>query len=466
MRTRLLASYLLFACALLVILEVPLGLIEADLQTRASFSFLDRQASALATLTAEDLENGNLSDLKTTATSFALRATGLDITVFDQDGFAVVVTGPSGIRETAIHTRTQLVLSGQASVSGRVRDPSLGRDLLVEARPVGIRADAARSGNPAAANARGVIVVATTTARLDGRIAAIHLALVGVGLAVLGAAVVIALFMSRSLSRPVVEITDAVGRIATGDLSARAPVEHGPPELRALARRVNGMAARIDHLLGAQRAFVADASHQLRTPLAAMRLRLENLRARVDVPTRADVDACASEVARLSRLVDGLLTLARAEQAHGEREAVDVAAVALERRQTWAPLADERGVVLGLEVAGHPTRVMAVPGHLEQVLDNLLDNAVDVTPPGCRVQMVILNGGPTVTVHVVDEGPGMSPEERRRAFDRFWRGTDTDAGSGLGLAIVRQLVEACGGTVELQGADGGGIDATVTLERA
>jgi signal transduction histidine kinase len=197
-----------------------------------------------------------------------------------------------------------------------------------------------------------------------------------------------------------------------------------------------------------------------------MRLRLDNLRARVDAPAQADVDACASEVARLSRLVDGLLALARAEQASVARGVVELDAVALDRQEAWAPLADERGVVLELQVADHPTRVRAVPGHLEQVLDNLIDNAVEVTPAGRHVQLVVANGGPTVEVHVVDEGPGMTSEERRRAFDRFWRGTDTEAGSGLGLAIVRQLVEACGGSVELRGADGGGIDATVTLERA
>ncbi|HUO48200.1 MAG TPA: HAMP domain-containing sensor histidine kinase, partial [Acidimicrobiales bacterium] len=182
---------------------------------------------------------------------------------------------------------------------------------------------------------------------------------------------------------------------------------------------------------------------------------------------QGDVDACSSEVARLSRLVDGLLALARAEQANLQRDVVDVEAVAQDRQDAWTPLADERAVLIDLAVADHPARAMAVPGHLEQVLDNLIDNAVEVTPPGGRVQLVVANGGPSVELHVVDEGPGMSAEERRRAFDRFWRGSDTeaDAGSGLGLAIVRQLVEACGGTVELRDTDRGGIDATITLER-
>jgi signal transduction histidine kinase len=464
-RTRLLASYLLFACALLVILEIPLGLIESDVQTRASFSFLDRQTAALGTLTAEDLESGNFAVLREAATSFAQRATGIDVTVFDRNGFVVLSTGPSANQRVAIHARTQLVLSGQPSVTGRAPNPRGGHDLIFETRPVGVATGTA-SGSPNATAAPGILVLTYSTSRLDARIRSIDLALVGVGLGVLATATVLALFMSRSLSRPVVEITGAVGRIAGGDLSARAPTTHGPPELRTLATSVNAMAARLDHLLDAQRAFVADASHQLRSPLTAMRLRLENLRARVDGPGQADVEACASEVARLSRLVDGLLALARAEQANVGRAVVELDAVALDRQEAWAPLADERGVLLELQVGDNPTCVRAVPGHLEQVLDNLIDNAVEVTPPGRQVQLVVHNGGPTVEVHVVDQGPGMTAEERRRAFDRFWRGSDTEAGSGLGLAIVRQLVEACGGTVELRGGDGGGIDATVTLERA
>ena len=461
MRSRLLASYLLFACALFVILEVPLGLLETDIQTRASFSFLDRQATALAGVATQDLGRGNLADLRATATSFAARATGLDVAVYDHGGALLLTTGPHLIRAVAGHARHQLQASGDTGVTGRYQGQRGAGAVLYEAKPFDLR-----PAEPGGAETQGVLVVATTTSRLDGRIAGVDLDLLAVGVAVLAAAVVIALFMSRSLSRPVVDITEAVERIAGGDLAARAPADRGPAELRTLATRVNAMAARIDHLLGAQRAFVADASHQLRTPLTAMRLRLENLSARIGPAAQADVDACADEVARLSRLVDGLLALARAEAGAPEPEVVDAGAVAHERRDAWAPLADERGVLLGLELAGHSATVLAVPGHLEQVLDNLLDNAVEATPPGHHVQLVIANGGSTVELHVVDEGPGMSTEERRRAFDRFWRGTDSDAGSGLGLAIVRQLVEACGGTVELRGADGGGTDATVTLRRA
>jgi signal transduction histidine kinase len=467
-RARLLASYLLFACALLVILEVPLGILETSRQQQATLANLDRQATGMAALASEAFEQGSVTDLRATATAFAGQA-GFGIAVIDGRGNPVVVAGPRGVLGVAATERTNLLASKSASSSGRVKNPGGGGDLLFYARPVVLgpgSVDPNAAGAGAGTAPAGVVVATITTTRLDGRIRGVDLDLLGVGLAVLATAVVIALVLSRSLSRPVVEITGAVERIASGDLSARAPGEHGPPELRTLAARVNSMAARLDRLLVAQRAFVADASHQLRTPLTALRLRLENLGARVAPVDQADVDACTSEVARLSRLVDGLLALARAEEAVAVRLVVDIDTVANDRHDAWAPLADERGVTLDVRVPATPTRVWAVPGHLEQVLDNLLDNAVEATPAGRQVHVVVSNGAGAVEIHVVDEGPGMAPDERRRAFDRFWRGGETEGGSGLGLAIVRQLVDACGGTVELRGAPGGGVDATVTLERA
>ncbi|HEX3424751.1 MAG TPA: HAMP domain-containing sensor histidine kinase, partial [Acidimicrobiales bacterium] len=107
------------------------------------------------------------------------------------------------------------------------------------------------------------------------------------------------------------------------------------------------------------------------------------------------------------------------------------------------------------------------PGHLEQILDNLLANAVEVSPPGRGIEVGVANGGGAVTVHVRDHGPGLSEQERQRAFDRFWQGGATPTGtSGLGLAIVRQLAVANGGTITLDAPPGGGLDAVVSLPGA
>jgi signal transduction histidine kinase len=218
---------------------------------------------------------------------------------------------------------------------------------------------------------------------------------------------------------------------------------------------------------------VADVSHQLRTPLAALRLRLEMME--VDIPKRAhdDFDAATAEVHRLSRLVDGLLMLARAENRPSARERTDVAAIVAGRRATWLPLAEERHVDIVVE--GRRTFALVTPGNLEQVLDNLIANAIDVSPAGTTITLRIdappvRHEGAWTTVHVVDEGPGMSPERRAFAFARFERrGRDTEGtigGFGLGLAIVRQLVVADRGEVELLEAPSGGLDVCVRLAAA
>jgi signal transduction histidine kinase len=227
------------------------------------------------------------------------------------------------------------------------------------------------------------------------------------------------------------------------------------------------MAERVHQLVETQRRFVADASHQLRTPLTALRLRLENLAASAGPPDVAELEAAEAETQRLARLVDGLLALSRAQDQRGSREPVDVMAVARDRRDAWAPLAEERGISLVVEGSAGQASALAVPGHLEQILDNLLSNAVEATPPETHVAIVVEGptdtGDPVVVVHVRDQGPGMTPSEREHAFDRFWQGQDRVGGSGLGLAIVQQLAESSGGNVELGEGDGGGLDAAVTL---
>jgi signal transduction histidine kinase len=281
--------------------------------------------------------------------------------------------------------------------------------------------------------------------------------------------------LARQVTKPLDDLERAAGDLGAGDLDARAPVPDGPPELHRLAESFNATATRLQDLVASQQAFVADASHQLRTPLAALRLRSENLEGELDQVAPAAVAADLSEdatgalveVERLSRLVDGLLELARAEQVEGAPEPVELAVLVGERVDAWAALADERNVALLAEVPD-ALRASSTPGRLEQVLDNLVANALDVAPAGSAVRVIAARANGTVELSVVDAGPGMPPEQRARAFDRFWRpsGADRDGGSGLGLAIVARLVTADGGTVALHEAPGGGLAATVTLRPA
>jgi signal transduction histidine kinase len=262
---------------------------------------------------------------------------------------------------------------------------------------------------------------------------------------------------------PLLALERAAWRAGEGDLAVRADERSGPPEVRSLASEFNVMVREIETLLRAQEAFVADASHQLRTPLTALRLRLENLARDVAPPGQRDLDGALAEVERLGRLVEGLLVLARTDATGAASAAVELAPLVQDRADAWEAFAGERGVVLHVDVpAGE--RAYVNPERLDQVLDNLIANALEVSPDGSALRLWVRDG----ELHVVDEGPGLTDEQRGRAFDRFWRGADRgdgsgQGGSGLGLAIVDRLVRADGGEVELRRADSGGVDAVIRL---
>ncbi len=232
-----------------------------------------------------------------------------------------------------------------------------------------------------------------------------------------------------------------------------------------MAEEFNETVSRLDVLLHSQQEFVADASHQLRTPLAALRLRLENLERDVTGPGRRDLEASLSELERLSRLVDGLLALARADAAAPAPVPVRLDEIVGVRMRVWSVQAEARGVRLEADVAPG-LQARATPESLEQVLDNLLSNAIGVSPAGTAVTVVARRDAAAVEVRVVDEGPGMTAEQRARAFDRFWRGGEKRAGTGLGLAIAKRLVTADGGTLDLEQAPSGGLAAVVRLRPA
>lgn len=284
---------------------------------------------------------------------------------------------------------------------------------------------------------------------------------------VLAVAAGLGAIVARLLTKPLRQLNDMASRFGDGDLTARSPVT-GPRETRTLARTLNQGAERLDTLVASQRIFVADASHQLRTPLTALRLSLDNIADGVDDEfVREDVDQATAEVVRMSRLVSGLLVLARAEAKVAAPEPLALRELVEERLNVWRPAADERGVTIVL--AGHADdrpRVLAGPGNLDQVLDNVLSNALEVSPDRGTITVRVESGGPDEAVlEVLDQGPGMSAAEQARAFDRFWRGQGLTGrtGSGLGLAIVKQLVTDDGGGVALRDAPGGGLCVRIGL---
>ena len=229
-----------------------------------------------------------------------------------------------------------------------------------------------------------------------------------------------------------------------GELTARASENDGPSDVRSLAGEFNRTTAKLAALLRSQEQFVADASHELRTPLMALRLRLEN----------GETDAALVEAERLGGLVDELLELARADASGDLADDLSLGDIVERRVELWSALAEERDV--RLEAQGDGGSIRAGEGRVEQVLDNLLSNALDAAPGGSTITVIAERG----ELHVVDQGLGLTPDQRERAFDRFWRAS-TEPGSGLGLSIAKRLIELDGGTIELRAAATGGIDAVV-----
>jgi signal transduction histidine kinase len=452
---RLLASYLTLAVFVLLILEIPLGIAFARNQQALLTTGIERDATVLAGVAEDALERGVRTDLDAVVRRYDER-TGGRVVIVDDRGISVADSDPPapGRRDFSTRTEFATALSGRVATGARYSE-TLDQRLLYVAVPVA-------SGGVV----HGAVRITYPTTAVDRRVTRNWLLLAAVAAVVLAAATLASVLIARSVGRPLRRLQHTASALADGQLSARADVGAGPPEVRDVASTFNTMAARLEQLVASQRAFVADASHQLRTPLTALRLRLENLEPAVTDDAGSDLAAAIDETNRLGRLVEGLLTLARTEGAQAPTIAVDAAGAVRDRHDAWRPVTDDRALTLRLDLADVPL-VAAAPGVIEQALDNLIANAIDVAPAGSAITLTAREVAGMVELHVTDQGPGMSETQRRRAFDRFWRaGATGHDGFGLGLPIVQRLITASGGTVDLRDAPGGGLDAVVRLHPA
>lgn len=251
------------------------------------------------------------------------------------------------------------------------------------------------------------------------------------------------------------------------DTFAPLPDTDVPDEAAPLVRAVNGLLARLSGALDAQRAFVADAAHELRSPLTALKLQLKLLREAGDEAARkAAMERLAQGVERATRLVEQLLALARTEPGAAQTlAALDLADVAREALADLLPLASARGSELSLQ-ADAPVPLQGDRNGLIALVRNLADNALRYAPPGARVELLLAldDGAPLLTVD--DSGPGIPPAERGKVFDRFVRrSAQGESGSGLGLAIVRSVAQRHGATVSLADSPLGGLRVQVRWPR-
>ncbi len=467
MTRRLLLGYLAITLMVLGVLAIPLGYSLQRQELQKVTRGLVQDAFVQASKAQLSVRNGRMDpDASAAITAFAKR-TNVRVVVVDRLGKALLDTDPTlegdAAQNFADRKEFKDVLGSGVVSIGQRYSRTLGGDLVYVAVPVGDQ---------------GRVIGATrltfATDPIDKRVRGDWLFLVATALISLGAVAVLGIVLARSIGRPIRELEHAAVAFGAGDLGRRIQTDQGPHEVRSLATAFNQTAARLQEVMASQEAFVADASHQLRTPLTGLRLRLENLEPDVAEHAREDVDAAITEVDRLARMVDGLLALARVDR--GERVVaapLEVGSFLAERIAIWQPFAEERQVALSTD-APPSLWVLADPDRLSQVVDNLVANALDAI--GGRGGTIRVWGrpapgpdedSPLVDLHVTDNGPGMSATERTRAFDRFWRADNQRraefGGSGLGLAIVSKLAHADGGTVRLDQAPGGGLDAVVTL---
>jgi signal transduction histidine kinase len=450
---RLVFTYVTITAFALSMLAIPLGITFANREKDRLLFDIERDADTMSSLVEGAISAGKAipsADIMKYA-----KDNGGHVVVVNARGVALLDTDhpktPGVNYLTSTRPEIRRALAGER-VEGTRRSETAGTTLVFAAVPT---TDNGR--------VNGAVRITYPTATLDARVRKVWGRLALLCLGVLIAVALVGFLLARSVTRPVRRLEHATDRFAAGDLDARVEGEVGPHELRRLAGTFNRMAERLAGLIGAQQRFVADASHQLRTPLTALRLRLENLNAHVAEADRPAIEAAALEVARMSRLVEGLLVLARDDSVSGATEPVDVAVIARERADIWHDAASENRIRLTVDAPAHAW-ASAVGGAVEQLIDNLIDNALNVSPPNTTITVRVDTSAATVAVHVLDEGPGLDAEARTRAFDRFWRAPGSaTGGSGLGLAIVRQLAEASNGTARLDARAGGGLDAVVRL---
>lgn len=449
MTRRLLFSYLAITAIVLLMLEVPLAVFYGQREKDRLTANVERDAMVMATIYEDALQDRTTPDPRT-AEVYAER-TGARVAVTDGAGISEVDTGADAERDLSTRPEIITALRGERSVGIRHSD-TLGTDLLYVAVPVA-------SGG----KVHGAVRLTLDTSEVDERIHRFWLALTGIAVVVLIAVAAMGWLLARWITRPIRRLQMAANRFSSGDLTPTTPDTTAPPELVDLETSMNTMAERLDGHIERQRSFVADASHQLRTPLTALRLRLENMGWMTTNPTaQAEVEHAVDETERLGALVGELLQLARSERRE-EPVPTDLVQLARDRVDTWGALADQAAVDLVFDATDDSLVVGVVPGGLEQMLDNLLDNAIRAAPPGSQVRVSCTGGTNTHRLTVADRGPGMTAEERAHALERFWQADPTTSGSGLGLPIVRALVEGSGGSLALEDNAPTGLAAVIDL---
>jgi len=448
LRTRLLLALAYVLLLAIVALEVPLALslrdrVDAEVRSQATGES-DVVAASAADLLGSRSSRAGLASL---ATSAATSVRGRVI-VLDAQGQVLADSAGSETLGTSYASRPEVQAALRGNREQRVRHSmSIGADLLATAAPI------IRGGRII-----GAVRVTQSVASVHRAVRRTIAELALVGATVLLVGLLAGALIAGQIARPLKRLERAARNVADGDLEARA-LEEGSVEQRSLARSFNEMTERLTALVSAQRRFVADASHQLRTPLTGLKLRLEALG---NGSTSPDLREATAEVDRLALIVEELLTLSRAGEASAAVTRCDLAAAARDALRRFMGAARERGVVLTTATSRGDAFGWCVRRELDRALDALIENALAYAAAGGAVEIAAAPG----LIEVRDRGPGPAAGEEEQVFERFHRGSGAGAvapGTGLGLSIARSLARGWGGDATLRARPGGGAVAALVV---
>ncbi len=454
MKWRLVVALLSLTIVVLAVQDIPLIQYLRTVETDRITTALERDSFVIAGRAEETLETPSAEGLKYVQDAITKYGSesGARVIVLDMNGIAIADSESLESIGTSFLSRPEIVeaLAGSVSV-GRRFSTTVNQELLYVAVPI-------LNGSQTLGAVRLTFPASVVDDAVNERLEGIS-SVAGITLLV---SVLVALLLALGITRRLSNLKNVTEEFTKGNYKVRAEINGGAPEIRSLARSFNAMADQLDKLIAQQKAFAGDASHQLRTPLTALQLRLERATEMLETdPAGAAerIEAAMVETDRLQRLVEGLLVLSRSENADKiTRDKCDAAQIARERFENWEALASEQDVALVLDVP-ETAMIFAIPGALEQVVDNYIDNALSIVPENSSITVKITADSDFTKVSIIDEGPGIPEADIAKAFNRFWRARSDTHGSGLGLAIVDRLATASGGRAELVNLSPHGLSA-------
>lgn len=443
LRKNLVVAFVLFAFGLLTVTLVPFGVVSVHghLRSFVDGQSLDTERAASQVARAPDGARALAEHYEGQADSgWLLDASGSTIGLpTNRQAFPALVT-----------RAPEVEAARRGTTSARIADTPLGRRVLIA------------SPTFKAGRLNGVLWASLSLAPVRREDRETWAQLAAIGTVVMVIAGLVGVFLSRRIARRLEIVAAGAKRFGEGHLDDTIVVG-GSDEITSLAGTLNTMGAEIDRLVHREKDFVAAASHQIRTPLTAIKIRIDELLATTgthDAEETEYLKEMAEEVDRLTMLTTRLLDLSSAETRHDARPLPAGYAVreAIDRIE---PLAHHFGISLDLAVQAEDSQIMAAPGAFEEALFNVLDNAVKYSPPGEAVEVSAAREDGSFVVRVSDHGPGIATEQRARVLEPFYRATRTKTGYGLGLAISARLCTGAGATLVLDKRRGGGTTATI-----